>query len=317
MRTDISKLLGIKYPILQGAMATISDASLVSAVSNAGGLGIIASGQDNADTVLDRIKATKNLTSKPFGVNISLLSESAEAVAQLVIEEKISVVTCGGGNPSKYLPAWKKAGIKVLSIVPTVSIAKKMADAGADILIAEGMESGGHIGNITTMALVPQICSAVNLPVIAAGGIADGRGMAAAVMLGASGVQLGTRFLVAKECNVHANYKQQVLEATDTSTVVTGASVGSSFRVIKNTLANKFLTLERSGASSDEIHQAGIGALRRASQNGDMENGSVSMGQIAGLVNEEQTCAEIIDDLMQGYKATLQETLLFLSDFNS
>ncbi|HHV65695.1 MAG TPA: enoyl-[acyl-carrier-protein] reductase FabK [Peptococcaceae bacterium] len=289
--------LGVKYPIIQGGMAWISDSSLAAAVSEAGGLGIIAAANTPVEIVRSEIRKAKELTVKPFGVNIMLLSENAEAVARLVCEEGVKVVTTGAGSPAKYIKMWKESGITVIPVVPSVAIARRMEKEGADAVVAEGGESGGHIGELTTMALLPQVVDAVDIPVIAAGGIGDGRGIAAAFMLGASGVQLGTRFLVAKECTVHPNYKERVIKAKDTDSVVTGRSTGHPVRVLRNKLSRKFEELERAGASIEELEALGTGALRKAARDGDTEYGSVMAGQIAGLIKKEQTCREIIQEL--------------------
>lgn len=298
----LTKLLGIKYPILQGAMAWIADADLAAAVSNAGGLGIIAAGNAPAEYVEEQIKRARQKTDKPFGVNIMLLSPSVAEVAQMVADMGVSVVTTGAGNPGAYIQTWKNAGIKVVPVVPSCAYAARMQKLGAHAVIAEGMEAGGHIGQLTTMPMIPQIVDCVDIPVIAAGGIADGRGVAAAFMLGASGVQLGTRFLVAKECNVHENYKQRILKAADTDTVITGTVTGHPVRVLKNKLARKFKQLEAAGASKEEIEALGADTLRRAVVEGDMDFGSIMAGQSAGLVQKEQTVQEMLDELMEQTK---------------
>lgn len=299
MKTRICELLNIEYPIFQGAMARISDASLASAVSEAGGLGIIAGGTAPVDYVRDEVRKTKELTRKPFGVNIMLLSEFADDIAQMVCEEGVQVVTTGAGAPGKYMEMWKAHGIKVIPVVPSVAIAKRMVRSGADAVIAEGTESGGHVGELTTMVLVPQVVDAVEVPVIAAGGIADGRGVAAAFMLGAEGVQVGTRFLTAYECTVHPNYKQKVLNAKDIDTVVTGRPTGHPVRVLRNKLARQFQELEASSAPSEEYEKLGIGALAKAVVKGDMDYGSVMAGQIAAIVKKEQSCKEIITEMLE------------------
>jgi len=291
--------LGVKYPLIQGGMAWVSDSSLASAVSEAGGIGIIAAGNAPAEYVRQEIRKAKQLTSKPFGVNIMLLSEHAEAIARLVCDEGVKIVTTGAGSPGKYIKMWKEHGITVIPVVPSVALARRMEKEGADAVIAEGGESGGHIGELNTMALLPQVVDAVDIPVIAAGGIGDGRGVAAAFMLGASGVQMGTRFLVAKECTVHQNYKDRVLKAKDIDTVVTGRSTGHPVRVLRNKLSRRFEELERAGASIEELEALGVGALRRAAKDGDVDNGSVMAGQIAGLVKKEQTCSEIIQEIFR------------------
>ena len=302
MYTDICSMLNIEYPIIQGAMAWISDPSLVSAVSEAGGLGVLATGHLNPEGCVKAIREIKAKTNKPFAVNIMLLSPFADELVKVVCEEKVPVVTTGAGSPGKYIQMFKESGTKVLPVAPSVAIAKRMEKDGADAVIAEGCESGGHIGKITTMALVPQVVDALNIPVIAAGGIADGRGMAAARMLGASGFQIGTRFLVANECTVHPNYKERIIKAKDIDTTTTGASTGHPVRVIKNKLARKFEELEKNNAPSEELDALGRGSLRKAVVEGDIENGSVMSGQIAGLVNKEQSAEEIIKELYSQYK---------------
>lgn len=291
-------LIGIKYPIFQGGMAWIADSSLAAAVSNAGGLGIIT-GNAPVEWVRNEIRKAKELTDKPFGVNIMLLSDTAEEVAHIAAEEGVKVVTTGAGNPGKYIDMWKASGIKVFPVVASTALAKRMERAGVDGVIAEGCESGGHVGELTTMALVPQVVDAVNIPVIAAGGIGDGRGVAAAFMLGACGVQVGTRFLVAKECTVHENYKKKVLEAIDIDTQVTGRPTGHPVRVLRNKLVRQFQLLEKEGASAEEFEKLGKGALPRAAKDGDVVNGSVMAGQIAGLVNKEETSKEIIESMFE------------------
>jgi len=296
---DICELLGTEYPIIQGGMAWIADASLASAVSNAGGLGLIACGNADAEWVRSEIRKTKELTNKPFGVNVMLLNPHTDAIMEVICEEKVPVVTTGAGNPGKYIPKLKELGIKVIPVVASVALAIRVERAGADAVIAEGQEGGGHVGEATTMALVPQVADAVSIPVIAAGGIADGRGVAAAFMLGAKGVQVGTRFLVAKECTVSQNYKDMILKAKDSDTVVTGRSTGHPVRVLKNKLARDIATLEKHGADPSEIEKLGTGALRAAVKDGDVVNGSVMSGQIAGLVNKEQTAKEIIEEMFK------------------
>ena len=302
MYADICSMLNIEYPIIQGAMAWISDPSLVSAVSEAGGLGVLATGHLNPEGCVKAIREIKAKTNKPFAVNIMLLSPFADELVKVVCEEKVPVVTTGAGSPGKYIQMFKESGTKVLPVAPSVAIAKRMEKDGADAVIAEGCESGGHIGKITTMARVPQVVDALNIPVIAAGGIADGRGMAAARMLGASGFQIGTRFLVANECTVHPNYKERIIKAKDIDTTTTGASTGHPVRVIKNKLARKFEELEKNNAPSEELDALGRGSLRKAVVEGDIENGSVMSGQIAGLVNKEQSAEEIIKELYSQYK---------------
>ena len=298
----ICKLLNITYPILQGGMAWVATHSIAAAVSNAGGLGIIAAGHAPSEWVREEIRACKAKTDKPFGVNVMLLSPHVDEVIQVVIEEGVKVVTTGAGNPGKYMDALKAAGIKVIPVVPSVALAKRMERSGADAVIAEGCESGGHIGELTTMALVPQVVDAVNIPVIAAGGIADGRGMAAAFMLGAQGVQIGTRFLVAKECAIPDAYKQRVIKASDIDAVVTGRSTGHPVRSLRNQLTRAFSKLEKEGADQEALDQLGVGALRRAAVEGDINHGSVLAGQISGMITKEQTTKEIIDEIMSGVK---------------
>ena len=293
----ITELLNIKYPIIQGGMAWIADASLAVGVSEAGGLGII-SGVGPTEVVRAQIRKAKELTDKPFGVNVMLMQDNADEIAHLVCGEKVPVVTTGAGSPGKYIEMWKGHGIKVIPVVPSVAIAKRMEKFGADAVIAEGMESGGHIGQTTTMSLVPQVVDAVNIPVIAAGGIVDGRGIAASFMLGAVGVQMGTRFLVSNECNVHKNYKEKVLKAKDIETEVTGTSTSHPVRVLRNKLTREYIKIEKSNSNSEKLESLTRGALRKAVIEGDTENGSVMAGQIAGLVKKEQSCKEIIEELM-------------------
>jgi enoyl-[acyl-carrier protein] reductase II len=296
-KNRICSMLNIKYPIIQGGMAWIADSSLAAAVSNAGGLGLIAAGNAPADVVRSEIRKAKESTNKPFGVNIMLMSPHAEEIAKIICEEGIKVVTTGAGNPGKYISMWKEFNIKVIPVVPSCGLAQRMEKSGADAIIAEGCEAGGHVGELTTMALIPQVVDSVSIPVIAAGGIADGRSVAAAFMLGAEGVQLGTRFLVAEECNVHDNYKEMVLNAKDIDTIVTGRSTGHPVRVLKNVLARKIQKAEKEGASKEDIEALGTGALYLAAKEGDMTNGSVMAGQIAGLVKKRQTTEEIIQEI--------------------
>ena len=298
IRTAVTELLGIKYPVFQGGMAWISDASLAGAVSRAGGLGIISCGVLKPDQIREQVRACREMTDQPFGLNVMLTSRYVEDIMQLILDEKVPVITTGAGNPGKYIPTLREHGVKVIPVAGSVPIAQRVARAGADAVIAEGMESGGHIGEATTMALVPQVLDAVDIPVIAAGGIADGRGMAAAFMLGAQGVQIGTRFLSATECTVAPAYKQAILKAKATSTTVTGSSTGHPIRVIRNKLSRKVQMLEKHGGDEEEIMKLGVGALRRAVEDGDVEHGSVMSGQIAGLVTKEQPAAEIIEDLL-------------------
>ncbi|WP_459482268.1 enoyl-[acyl-carrier-protein] reductase FabK [Clostridium saccharoperbutylacetonicum] len=303
----VCDLLEIEYPIFQGAMARIADASLVSAVSEAGGLGIIT-GAAPTEWVREQIQKTKKLTNKPFGVNIMLMTENADEIADLVCEEKVPVVTTGAGSPGKYMEKWKAHGIKVIPVVASVALAKRMEKAGANAIIAEGTESGGHVGQLTTMALVPQVVDSVNIPVIAAGGIGDGRGVAASFMLGAEAIQVGTRFLVAKECTIHQNYKNKVLSAKDIDTEVTGRPTGHPVRVLRNKLTRNFLKLEKEGASIEELEKLGVGALKKAVVDGDIDNGSLMSGQIAGLINREQTCKEMIIELFDEAKVLFTQS---------
>ena len=298
-KTRITELLGIKYPIFQGGMAWIAESTLASAVSNAGGLGIIAGGSAPIDYLREQIRRCKSLTDKPFGVNIMLMSPNAEELAQLVIEEGVPVVTTGAGNPGKFMAAWKEAGVKVIPVVPSVALAKRMERSGADAVIAEGTESGGHIGENTTMCLVPQVVDAVEIPVLAAGGIADGRGIAASFMLGAEAVQMGTRFVVAKESIVHENYKQRIIKAKDIDSAVTGRTHGHPVRCLRNQMTREYNRLEAEGKSFEELEYLTLGTLRKAVQEGDTTNGTVMAGQIAGLVTKEQTCKEMIDEMME------------------
>lgn len=293
-------MLNIQHPIFQGGMAWIADARLAAAVSEAGGLGIIAAGNADGEYVRSQIRKAKEITDKPFGLNIMLLSPFADEVAQIAAEEKVKVITTGAGNPARYMKLWKEAGIRVFPVVPSVAFAKLAERNGADGVIAEGGESGGHVGEMTTMSLVPQVCDAVSIPVIAAGGIADGRGVAAALALGAEGVQLGTRFLSAVECNIHENYKAKVLKAGDTATMVTGRRLGHPVRSIRNQFAREYGKIEYTDISDEELEKFAEGRLRRAVQDGDEKQGCFLSGQIAGLVSKEETCREIIEDLVKG-----------------
>lgn len=298
-KSEICKIFDIQYPIFQGGMAWVADYKLASAVSEAGGLGIIGSGNAPAEWVRDQVKRCKELTDKPFGVNIMLLNEHAEDIAKLVCELGVSVVTTGAGNPGKYMDMWKAAGIKVVPVVASVALAKRMERAGVDAVVAEGCEAGGHIGELTTMCLIPQIVDAVNIPVIAAGGIGDGRGVAATFALGAEGIQVGTRFLVSDECNIHENYKEKVISSKDIDSVVTGRFTGHPVRVIKNKLSRKMVEMEKNKISIDEFYEMGKGALRNIVVDGDVDNGSIMAGQIAGLIKKRQSCKEIIEELFQ------------------
>ncbi len=294
MNTKISELLGIEYPILQGGMAWVAEHHLAAAVSNAGGLGIIGAASAPPEVVREEIRKCKALTDKPFGVNVMLLNPNAEEVARMVVEEGVKVVTTGAGNPSKFMEMWKAAGVKVIPVVASVAMARLMERAGASAVVAEGMESGGHIGSLTTMALVPQVVDAVSIPVIAAGGIADGRGLAAAFMLGAEGVQMGTRFVAAEESIVHKNYKERLIKASDIDSEVTGLSTGHPVRSLRNKMTKEYLKLEQSGADFMELEKLTLGSLRNAVVEGDVVNGTVMAGQIAGLVKKEESCREII-----------------------
>ncbi|MGN0605583.1 MAG: enoyl-[acyl-carrier-protein] reductase FabK [Oscillospiraceae bacterium] len=299
MNTRITEILGIKYPVFQGGMAWIAESTLAAAVSNAGGLGIIAGGSAPIDYLREQIRRTKELTDKPFGVNIMLMSENAEDLAQLVIDEKVPVVTTGAGNPGKFIPAWKENGVKIIPVIPSVALAKRMERAGADAVIAEGTESGGHIGEITTMCLVPQVVDAVEIPVIAAGGIADGRGVAASFMLGAEGVQMGTVFLASNECQIHETYKNLVIKAKDTDSIVTGRFTGHPCRSIKTKFAKELLNHEKNGGTPEEFEQKTLGSLRKAVQDGNTDEGSFLCGAIAGLVNEVRPCSQIIEEIFE------------------
>lgn len=302
METAVTRLLGIQVPIIQGGMAWVAEHTLAAAVSNAGGLGIIAAANAPVEVIREEIRKVKELTDKPFGVNIMLLSPFAKEIARLVTEEKVPVVTTGAGNPSSYIKEWKEEGIKVIPVVASVALAKMMERAGADAVIAEGCESGGHIGETTTMVLVPQIADAVSVPVIAAGGIGDGRGIAAAMMLGASAVQMGTRFLVAKECMIHEKYKQRVIKASDIDSVVTGRSTGHPVRQLRNRMTREYLKMEKEGCTFEELEMLTLGSLRKAVQEGDTDCGSMMAGQIAGMIKKEQTCKEIIEELTEQTK---------------
>lgn len=306
MTSRVAAMLGLKYPIFQGAMAWISDYSLAAAVSNGGGLGIIAAGNAPADWVADQIRRARELTDRPFGVNIMLLSPHAEAVIDAVCRERVSLITTGAGNPGKYMARFKEAGVKVVPVIPSVALARRVAQAGADAVIAEGGESGGHVGELTTMALVPQVVDAVSIPVIAAGGIGDGRGMAAALCLGAEGVQMGTRFLTAHECTVHSAYKQKVIGAKDTDTVVTGRNTGHPVRVLKNKLARQFMQLESEGAAPEIMEALGSGKLALAAKEGDIDQGSIMAGQIAGLIKQEQPAEEILRQVWDEARTVLE-----------
>ena len=305
VKTRLTELLGITYPIIQGGMAWVAEYHLAAAVSNAGGIGLIGAASAPPEVVREQVRKCRELTDRPFGVNVMLLNPNAEEVAKIVVEEGVPVVTTGAGNPSKFMGMWKEAGVKVIPVVASVAMAKMMERAGADAVVAEGMESGGHIGSITTMALVPQVVDAVSVPVIAAGGIADGRGLAAALMLGAEGVQMGTRFVAAKESIVHANYKEKLLKASDIDSEVTGMSTGHPVRSLRNKMTKEYLRLEKEGADFMELEQLTLGSLRKAVIEGDVVNGPVMAGQIAGLVKEELSCEEIIQEIMEQAQALL------------
>ena len=309
MKTKITELLGVKYPLLQGGMAWIADADLAAAVSNAGGVGLIAGGNAPVDYIRDQIRKARTLTDKPFGVNIMLMSPNAADLAQLVIDEKIPVVTTGAGSPGKYVPAWKEAGVKVIPVIPTVALEKRMEQAGADAVIAEGTESGGHIGENTTMCLVPQVVDAVSIPVIAAGGIADGRGIIAARALGAEGVQLGTRFLAATECNIHETYRKLVIDAKDTDSIVTGRFTGHPCRGIKTKFSRSLLKFEQNGGTPEEFEEMTVGALRKAVQDGNVAEGSFLCGAIAGMIREVKPCKDIIEELFADADRVMKEVL--------
>ena len=309
LNSELCSILGIEYPIFQGGMAWIADGKLAAAVSEAGGLGIISAMNAGADYLKKEIETARSLTRKPFGVNIMLMSPHVAEVAQVVADMKVPVVTTGAGNPAKYMPMWQEAGIKVIPVIPSVMLAKRMEKLGAVAVVAEGGESGGHIGELNTMALVPQVADALSIPVIAAGGIGDGRGIAAAFMLGAKGVQMGTRFLVAAECGVHPNYKAKVLKASDIDTIVTGRKLGHPVRSLKTSFSRNFFMKENDPSiSNEELESAGIGALRAAAVDGDDVKGCFIAGQIAGMVNKEQSAKEIIDELVSQAEELLKGT---------
>ena len=298
MKTRVTELLGIEKPIIQGGMAWVAESHLAAAVSNAGGFGIIGAANAPADVIRNYIHEARELTDKPFGVNIMLMSPFAEDIAQLVVEEKIAAVTTGAGSPEKYMAQWKDAGIKVIPVIASVALAKRMERVGADAVVAEGTESGGHIGQATTMTLVPQVVDAVQIPVIAAGGIGDGRGMSAAFMLGAEAVQMGTRFCVSNECVIHDKYKKRILKAKDIDSEVTGRSHGHPVRGLRNKMTREYLKLEAEGASFEQLENLTLGGLRKAVVEGDTDNGSVLAGQIAGMITKRQSCQEIVDEVM-------------------
>lgn len=297
-KTRVTDILNIKYPIIQGGMAWVAEHNLAAAVSNAGGLGLIGAASAPPEIVREEIRKCKELTDKPFGVNVMLLNPNAEEVAKVVIEEGVKVVTTGAGSPMKFMKMWKEAGVKVIPVVASVAMAKMMERTGADAVVAEGMESGGHIGQTTTMSLLPQIVDAVSIPVIGAGGIGDGRGMAAAFMLGAEAVQIGTRFVVADESIVHENYKDKLIKASDIDSEVTGMSTGHPVRSLRNKMTREYLKLEKEGADFMELEKLTLGSLRNAVIDGDVVNGTVMAGQIAGLIKKKQSCKEIIEEMM-------------------
>lgn len=300
MKTRITELLGCQYPIIQGGMAWIAEHNLAAAVSNAGGIGLIAGGSAPIDYLREQIRLCKEKTDKPFGVNIMLMSPNAEDLAQLCIDEKVAVVTTGAGNPGKFIPAWKEAGIKVIPVIPSVALAKRMERAGADAVVAEGTESGGHIGENTTMCLVPQVVDALEIPVIAAGGIADGRGIAASFMLGAEGVQIGTRFLASEECQIHPTFKELVVKAKDTDSVVTGRYTGHPCRNIKTKFSKMLANGEKDGSlTPEQFEEVTLGSLRKAVQDGNLEEGSFLCGAIAGMINDIKPCEAIVKELME------------------
>ena len=304
----ITKLLGIKYPVFQGGMAQIARHELASAVSNAGGLGIIASGGMSIEQIREEIVNCKKHTDKPFAVNLMFMMHNIDEIIDVVIEEGVGIVTTGAGTPRKYMPKLKEAGIKVIPVIPSVKAAKKMEELGCDAVVVEGMEAGGHVGESTTMALLPQVTSAVNIPVIAAGGIADGRGVAAAYCLGASGVQMGTVFLATEECPVSENYKNAIIEAVDTSTTLTGTKFGAPVRGIKNELTKRYHELEERSSTLMELEELTLGSLRKAAYEGDVENGSIMSGQIAGLVNEIRPVKDVIEGIFEEAQKVLEET---------
>lgn len=304
----LNEFLGIKYPIIQGGMANIALGEFAAAVSNAGGLGLIASGGFDAERIREEIKKCRAKTDKPFGVNLMLMNPDVDNIAKMLVEEKVDVITTGAGSPEKYIDAWKEVGSKVIPVVASVALAKRMERMGADAVIAEGGESGGHVGEMTTMALVPMVVDAVEIPVIAAGGIADGRGIVAAMALGAIGVQIGTVLLASEECPIHENYKQAVVKAKDNQTAVTGRSAGAPVRVIKNNMTREYLKMENSGVERDELEKLTLGSLRRAVIDGDTKNGSLMAGQICGLVKEVKPVADILD-AMYGEAKQILDTL--------
>lgn len=298
VKNRLTELLGIEYPVIQGGMSWVAEQNLASAVSQAGGLGIIAAGNAPSEWVREQIREVKRKTEKPFGLNIMLMNPNADEIAKIVVEEGVPVVTTGAGNPAKYMDMWKAAGVKVIPVVASVALAKRMERSGADAVIAEGTEAGGHIGETTTMVLIPQIADAVSIPVIAAGGIADGRGLAAAYMLGASGVQIGTHFVVTKESIVHQNYKDAIIKASDIDTKVTGRTTGHPVRCLRNQMTREYLKKEEEGATLEELEYLTLGGLKKAVVDGDTTNGSLMAGQSAGLVKAEYTCKEFIEKII-------------------
>ena len=306
MKTRITELLGVEYPIIQGGMAWVAEHHLAAAVSEAGGLGLIGGANAPGEVVRDEIRKARKLTDKPFGVNVMLMSPYADDVAKVIVEEGIKVVTTGAGNPEKYMDIWKAAGVKVIPVVASVALARRMERHGADAVVAEGCESGGHIGEQTTKTLVPQVADAVEIPVIAAGGIGDGRGIAAAFMLGAEAVQIGTRFVVSKEAVVHENYKQRIIKAKDIDSAVTGRSHGHPIRCLRNEMTREYVKMEAEGKSFEELEYMTLGALRRAVQEGDVAKGTVMAGQIAGLISKEQTCKEMVEEMMEQAKTLMK-----------
>lgn len=306
MKTRLTEILGLKYPVIQGGMAWVAESHLASAVSKAGGLGLIAAASAPAEWVREQIREVRKHTNCPFGVNIMMISPNADEVAKIVVEEKVPVVTTGAGTPEKYMAMWKEAGVKVIPVVASVAMAKRMERCGADAIVAEGTEAGGHIGENTTMVLVPQIADAVQIPVIAAGGIADGRGMAAAFMLGAEGIQMGTRFVATVEAEVHENYKQCITKAKDIDSRVTGRATGHPVRALRNKMTTEYIRLEKEGASFEELEHLTLGSLRKAVVDGDVKEGSVMAGQIAGLIADIKPCKEAIESIVSQAEALLK-----------
>jgi len=302
----LNEILGTEFPFIQGGMANIATGEFAAACANAGALGMIATGGWNGERVREEIRKARALTRRPFGVNLMLMSPFADEIAQVILDEKVQVVTTGAGNPGKYIPAWKEAGIKVIPVVAAAILAKRLTRYGVDAVIAEGTESGGHVGEMTTMALVPQVIDAVDVPVVAAGGVADGRQAAAAFALGACGIQVGTCLLASVECPIHENYKQAVLKAKDSDTTVTGRSVGGPVRVLKNKMSHEYLALEKRGASLEELEKVTLGGLRRAVLEGDTDRGSLMAGQVAGMLHEIRPVRQIFEELYSGGKAALQ-----------